>query len=194
MDIKKKMENQLNLFKLVVKSSNPNITILDNIGNSMYDYGVIKKQFSISFLNDNAYHSNIQITKRDNSTFVTAPIFNQWNVLSGLIIVEIDYNIATLYLWCLLVEMLTVIVYHEKYSFSLIGSGKEQKIFTKREKEVVDLLTLGYADNKISETLYISLPTVRKHVQAVFSKCKVNSRLELVSKLIKNEGDLNEEN
>ncbi len=53
---------------------------------------------------------------------------------------------------------------------------------TPRESEVILLLLKGYSYNKISETLCISISTVRSHVMNIYKKVGVNSRYELCNK------------
>lgn len=55
---------------------------------------------------------------------------------------------------------------------------------TPREKEVALLLAEGKTYKVISETLFISLPTVKTHVSNVYRKCDVKNRTELTLLLI----------
>lgn len=52
---------------------------------------------------------------------------------------------------------------------------------TTRELEVLDLLADGASGRLIAERLYLSLNTVRNHVQNILSKLGVHSRLEAVA-------------
>ncbi len=47
---------------------------------------------------------------------------------------------------------------------------------TKRELEVLRLLTAGLTNRQIAERLVVSLPTVNTHVASIFNKLGVNSR------------------
>lgn len=53
---------------------------------------------------------------------------------------------------------------------------------TRRENDVVFLLTKGYRNKIIGEILYISETTVKKHVYNIFNKIGINSRFELLCK------------
>lgn len=57
---------------------------------------------------------------------------------------------------------------------------------SKREKEILDELVTGSTYNKISETLFISIDTVRTHIKNIYSKLHVNSKAEAVAKALKN--------
>ncbi len=52
-----------------------------------------------------------------------------------------------------------------------------------REKDIIELLTKGYSNNKLCETLFISLNTTKSHLKNIYGKFNVNSRFELLSKL-----------
>jgi len=51
---------------------------------------------------------------------------------------------------------------------------------TQREREVIELVAKGFKNQKIGETLFISEPTVRRHLGGIFSKLDVSDRLELL--------------
>ncbi|SEC94840.1 regulatory protein, luxR family [Tenacibaculum sp. MAR_2009_124] len=55
--------------------------------------------------------------------------------------------------------------------------------FTKREKEIAELLINGMTYKQISEELFISIPTVKTHVSNVYKKCQVKSKFELIKLL-----------
>lgn len=58
---------------------------------------------------------------------------------------------------------------------------------TNREREVLSLMAKSYDTNEIGESLSISINTVRNHVQRIFHKLHVHSRLEAVIFAIKND-------
>ena len=47
---------------------------------------------------------------------------------------------------------------------------------TRREREVLRLLTAGHTDRKIAETLIVSPRTVNRHVSSIFVKLDVPGR------------------
>lgn len=56
-------------------------------------------------------------------------------------------------------------------------------LLTRRELDVASAMLEGLPDKIISETLHISMPTLRSHIQHVFGKLEVNSRTEFCSKV-----------
>jgi len=53
---------------------------------------------------------------------------------------------------------------------------------SKREQEVLDLLLQGLSYQRIAETLFISLPTVKTHIQHIYYKFEIKRREELFIK------------
>ena len=52
----------------------------------------------------------------------------------------------------------------------------EPIILTSREREVLDLLTMGLTNAQIAERLVVSLSTVNTHVRSIYNKLEVTSR------------------
>lgn len=59
-------------------------------------------------------------------------------------------------------------------------------LLTKRECEVLQLLTDGQSNRTIGETLFISEKTVKNHVSSILQKMGVNDRTQAVVSAIKN--------
>lgn len=59
-------------------------------------------------------------------------------------------------------------------------------LLTKRECEVLQLLTDGQSNRSIGETLFISEKTVKNHVSSILQKMSVNDRTQAVVTAIKN--------
>ncbi|AMA63877.1 MAG: response regulator [Kurthia gibsonii] len=59
-------------------------------------------------------------------------------------------------------------------------------LLTKRECEVLQLLTDGQSNRAIGESLYISEKTVKNHVSSILQKMNVNDRTQAVVTAIKN--------
>jgi DNA-binding NarL/FixJ family response regulator len=56
---------------------------------------------------------------------------------------------------------------------------------SKREYEVLELLTKGYSYKKIANSLFVSVDTIGTHIKNIYSKLQVNSASEAVSKALK---------
>ncbi len=54
--------------------------------------------------------------------------------------------------------------------------------FSKREYEVLQLLTKGHSNAAIAENLFLSLSTVKTHVSNLFVKLDVKSRTQVIEK------------
>ncbi|SHM59909.1 response regulator transcription factor [Gracilibacillus kekensis] len=60
-------------------------------------------------------------------------------------------------------------------------------VFTNREWEVMELLTQGYSNNRISKQLYITDKTVKNHISSILRKLEVPDRTNAVITALKNE-------
>jgi ATP/maltotriose-dependent transcriptional regulator MalT len=61
----------------------------------------------------------------------------------------------------------------------------EEYNLTKRESEILSLLVDGASNLQISETVYISVSTVKSHVRNIFNKLNVSTRSEAIRKIRK---------
>lgn len=57
------------------------------------------------------------------------------------------------------------------------------QLLTKRENELLSLLAKGYRYKEIADQLFISTETVRKHINNIYQKLQVQSRMEAVNKV-----------
>lgn len=55
-------------------------------------------------------------------------------------------------------------------------------VLSKREKEILEMLSKGLLYKEISEAMFISTETVRKHVYHIYEKLHVTNRVEAVNK------------
>lgn len=51
-------------------------------------------------------------------------------------------------------------------------------MFTKREKEVLELLIQGYNNNEISDKLSITNHTTKAHLASIYAKLNVSNRVQ----------------
>lgn len=61
----------------------------------------------------------------------------------------------------------------------------EKYSLSSREMEVLHCLAQGYTYNKISNQLYISVNTTKKHVNSIYRKMDINSRMNLIEIITK---------
>lgn len=66
----------------------------------------------------------------------------------------------------------------------------EQYNISPREQELITLVLKGYSNQKIAETLYISLHTVKAHLRNIYPKLGIKSRYELITLLKDAQGTL----
>ena len=55
---------------------------------------------------------------------------------------------------------------------------------SKRESEVLELLTKGLSNQEIADQLFISLPTVKTHLSNIYDKLGVSRRTQAVQKAL----------
>lgn len=58
-------------------------------------------------------------------------------------------------------------------------------MYTKREEDTLDLILLGKNNREIADELFISKHTVKTHLDHIYAKEKVHSRIELIIKVLK---------
>jgi len=71
-------------------------------------------------------------------------------------------------------------------SFSKVNvNDTNVETLTGREKEILDSLARGKMNKEVANELEISLGTVRKHIQHIYEKLHVNTRVEAVNLYLK---------
>src|SRR6187402_3096528 len=81
----------------------------------------------------------------------------------------------------------TLVVEKEVYvtkneNFVLDTSLVSQLELSKRELEILSLLAQGYSNQEIAAKLFVSLSTVKTHIQNLFEKLEVKRRIQAVEK------------
>lgn len=59
---------------------------------------------------------------------------------------------------------------------------KDFEELTKREEEIIQLLSLGLLYKEIADKIFISIDTVKKHVGNIYRKLHVNNKVEAINK------------
>lgn len=59
-------------------------------------------------------------------------------------------------------------------------AAKDYSSLSTRESEVLELLASGLRNQQIAEKLFISAATVKRHVESIYQKLQLHSRVELV--------------
>ncbi len=67
----------------------------------------------------------------------------------------------------------------------LKSASPQEEYLSKRESEILDLLTKGYRYKEIADALSISFETVRSHLKSIYTKLQVHSRTEAVVKYLR---------
>lgn len=71
----------------------------------------------------------------------------------------------------------------------IVGNKREEPYraeLTRREKEVLRLVSLGKNNSEIARELFISLNTVTRHMTNIFSKTGANNRVEAAVYAVQN--------
>lgn len=61
-------------------------------------------------------------------------------------------------------------------------SGPQAFALTAREVEVLDLLSKGLKYSAIADNLFLSISTIRKHIENIYNKLQVHNKLEAIQK------------
>lgn len=71
-------------------------------------------------------------------------------------------------------------------SFNIFeGSNRLVQTLTTREKEILDHLAKGLMNKEVADVLSVSIATVRTHIQHIYEKLQVNTRIEAVNLYLK---------
>lgn len=75
-----------------------------------------------------------------------------------------------------------VAAFQNKPAVSVSPTGSALDVLSKRENEILEMLSTGLLYKEISDKLTISSETVRKHVYHIYEKLHVSNRIEAVNK------------
>jgi len=68
-------------------------------------------------------------------------------------------------------------------SFSAITKNNVSELISKREQEVLELLSKGFLYKEIADKLNITLSTVKRHLNHVYQKLQVQNKTEAINKM-----------
>jgi len=110
--------------------------------------------------------------------------------LLGLHVI-VEHIFFFLFLSWHLIPILFLNLYLEKYHGqtavvqddfkSMLKAFAKKYEISKREQEVIQLISKGLSNQEISESLYISLQTVKDHIHRIFIKTGVKNRVQLTN-------------
>ena len=79
------------------------------------------------------------------------------------------------------IALKTLKLFRNPIDFDLVSINEEIKL-TSREIEVLEQLSKGLKYNLIAENLFLSVGTIRKHIENIYSKLQVHNKLEAIQK------------
>ncbi len=68
----------------------------------------------------------------------------------------------------------------------MINDNKTIIKLTTKEREVLYLLALGLSNNEIAQRLFISVHTIKSHLESIYTKLKVHNKVQACVCAIKN--------
>lgn len=120
------------------------------------------------FLKKYDLHDEMVVALLHNDSFVGVLGMAQKNHAS-------KYSIRDKKILHLLSDVIASKLLHEKQA--------ETSILSTREIEVAQLVKKGWTNQKIGQHLYISVNTVKKHLQSIYRKFNIQNKIQLVQKL-----------
>lgn len=79
------------------------------------------------------------------------------------------------------IALKTLKLFRNPIDFDAVSSNEEIKL-TVREIEVLEQLSKGLKYNLIAENLFLSVGTIRKHIENIYTKLQVHNKLEAIQK------------
>lgn len=75
-----------------------------------------------------------------------------------------------------------VAAFQQKTQRTDANTNSQLEVLSKREKEILEMLSKGLLYKEIAEKVFISAETVKKHVYHIYEKLHVTNRIEAVNK------------
>ena len=70
-------------------------------------------------------------------------------------------------------------------AYETLSHGNKEEHLTAREREIIQLVKQGFSNKEIGEILFVSINTVKKHLQNLYQKLNVTNRTELCYRIFK---------
>ena len=75
----------------------------------------------------------------------------------------------------------------------IVMEDMNKNLLTNREKEVLQLIAKGFTNPEIAEILFISIHTVKAHLESLYYKFSVHNKVQVVVRALKEDWvDLND--
>lgn len=151
---------------------------------AILDINITNQNILDSYSEITAINPEIKIIIFSNYTDLIVPKLQSFSNVRGIISKTADENE--------IVNAINVVLEGNFYSDSMISKQESGDIFrkleqlTSREKEIIEGITLGKTNQIISETLFISIETVKTHRKNIYRKLEINTVNELISIAINN--------
>ncbi|MFV8828085.1 LuxR C-terminal-related transcriptional regulator [Alkalihalobacterium sp. APHAB7] len=152
---------------------------------------VVDKNFSILYKNEVAikYCPNLNYADKNNpltkvKEAVLARINSNLTDGLNLTIGELSFRINTHETWDIKDQHFTIYIYSEtKQNEDPIERATIEFGLSKREAEIIGLISKGYSNNDIANRLFLSINTVKTHLANIFNKLGVNNRTSVIHKI-----------
>lgn len=128
------------------------------------------------FLNESQLVDNVELFFKINQVPV-----------KGLSLIRVNQKPFSVQELQLLQSFYSLANYHFSQTFESPQKSLCQRIvqeFTKKEQQVIELIMQGKKNQSIADELFVSLPTIKTHIQHIFQKMHVGSKQELISKIM----------
>ncbi len=111
-------------------------------------------------------------------------IINYFTIFSSFLLLILSLSITFVFLK--LKEFQREISFLKSSEISAAELFSQKYNITRREKEIILLMMKEYTNKKICEKLFISINTIKKHINNIYKKLEINNREELFT-MLKNE-------
>lgn len=179
------MKNENHMYKSCISQLPIGMVVLDS-KRSIVSYNEAAELFCMDILNHKSYSKSVE-------EVINAALLNL--NLSGINTSSCIYTNLEQYIFKISLTIVPDIrkgieTYYRVYIIKDPAKGKTNLQYllqgyklTQRELEIVELISKGLSNREISERLYISINTVRTHIDNIFSKLNVNSRMAILNKM-----------